>query len=113
MVSASTAKKTEQPVEELLKIVSTKGVKQRTSTNQEEKQQGRQRKREFQQWTRQKKEVVSVKESTLRCNICNISCTGETTWFLTLMGGSTWLRFSYSVNNFLVDMLTNFCGSYH
>nr|POE51430.1 hypothetical protein CFP56_27166 [Quercus suber] len=40
MVSASTAKKTEQPVEELLKIVSTKGVKQRTSTNQEEKQQG-------------------------------------------------------------------------
>ena len=25
----------------------------------------------------QKKEVVSVKESTLRCNICNISCTGE------------------------------------
>ena len=25
----------------------------------------------------QKKEVVSVKESTFRCNICNISCTGE------------------------------------
>ena len=25
----------------------------------------------------QKKEVVTVKESTFKCNICNISCTGE------------------------------------
>nr|POE94160.1 hva22-like protein a [Quercus suber] len=94
MVPASTAKKTEQPVEELEKIISTNGV-QITTVNHEEKQKCQPKSvlastaKKSDQLTKeepervsnsgpeQKKEVVSVKESTFRCNICNISCTGE------------------------------------
>ncbi|KAK7854461.1 uncharacterized protein LOC112037093 [Quercus suber] len=94
MVPASTAKKTEHPVEELEKIISTNGV-QITTVNHEEKQKCQPKSvlastaKKSDQLTKeepervsnsgpeQKKEVVSVKESTFRCNICNISCTGE------------------------------------
>ena len=93
MVPASTATKTEQLVEVPEKIISTNGV-QITTTNHEEKQKCQTKSvlasmtKKSDQLTKEEpervsnsgpeqKKVVSVKESTFRCNICNISCTGE------------------------------------
>uniref|UniRef100_A0A2N9IEX3 C2H2-type domain-containing protein n=1 Tax=Fagus sylvatica TaxID=28930 RepID=A0A2N9IEX3_FAGSY len=87
----------DQPtVEEPQKSVSSKDLKQRIVTKYEEKQQGQQtiasastamksnqptkeesEKRVSNSEPEQKEEAVGVKDSTLRCNICNISCSGE------------------------------------
>ena len=87
----------DQPtVEEPQKSVSSKELKQRIVTKYEEKQQGQQtiasastatksnqptkeesEKRVSNSELEQKEEAVGVKDSTLRCNICNINCNGE------------------------------------
>ncbi|XP_059446736.1 uncharacterized protein LOC132178307 isoform X2 [Corylus avellana] len=86
---ASTAKKNCQPTEKPQKIESTNGLKGSTITNHEGKKQG-QPKSVSSSTAKEsdlpakvvpeknaKNEAIDVKNSTFRCNICNISCTAE------------------------------------
>ncbi|KAM3694843.1 hypothetical protein ACB098_07G084900 [Castanea mollissima] len=96
IVPASTTKKTEQPVEEPQKTVSTKEWKQRTTTNNEGEKHAHSMSvsastaKEFVQPSKEEHEKrVSMSNSALeqkneavsekyyRCNICNTNCTGE------------------------------------
>ncbi|GLT62584.1 hypothetical protein SLA2020_352070 [Shorea laevis] len=88
IVPASTANKTCQPIKKPQKIESTNGLKGSTITNQEKKGQGQPKSvsssttKESDQPTKQalEKSVSNIglkQNSTFRCNMCNISCTGE------------------------------------
>jgi hypothetical protein len=92
-VSSSTAKESDHPTKEVPeKSVSNIGLKQKIIPTDEEKTQGQQK--------NAKTEAIGVKNSSFRCEICNISCTGDVN-FASHLNGKKHLARVVAVDNMI------------